>query len=94
VSVVTLDLMHRSPCMEGRLFGDVGPYQRLEGMDHFAVDPLHPCNAAITDIELAPRDATGTAGACSGADIRGQRLLARGRLIQGITALLMQEPAL
>jgi len=28
-------------------------------MVHFAADPLHPCNAAITDIELAPRDVTG-----------------------------------
>jgi len=48
--------------MEGRSFGDVGPYQLLEGVVHFAIDPLHPCNAAITDIELAPRDATGKVG--------------------------------
>ena len=60
--VVTLDITHCSPFMEGRPFGDVGPYQWLEGMVHFAVDPLHPCNAAITDIELAPRDATGKVG--------------------------------
>jgi hypothetical protein len=45
--------------MEDRPFGDVGPYQWLEGMVHFVVDPLHPCNAVITDIALAPRDATG-----------------------------------
>jgi hypothetical protein len=62
VPVVTLDITHRSPFMEGRPFGDVGPYQWLEGMVHFAIDPLHPCNAAITDIELAPRDAAGKTG--------------------------------
>jgi hypothetical protein len=45
--------------MEDSPFGDVGPYQWLEGLVHFVVDPLHPCNAVITDIELAPRDATG-----------------------------------
>ena len=60
--VVTLDITHRSPFMEGRPFGDVGPYQWLEGMVHFVVDPLHPCNAAITDIALAPRDVTGKVG--------------------------------
>src|SRR5262249_17200576 len=58
VPVVTLDITHRSPFLEGRPFGNVGPYQLLEGMAHFAVDPLHPSNAVITDIELAPRDTT------------------------------------
>jgi Alpha/beta hydrolase domain len=62
VPVVILDITHRSPFMEGRPFGEVGPYQWLEGMVHFAVDPLHPCNAAITDIALAPRDVTGKVG--------------------------------
>ncbi len=60
--VVTLDITHRSPFLEGRPFGDVGPYQLLEGMAHFAVDPLHSSNATITDIELAPRDVTGKVG--------------------------------
>jgi hypothetical protein len=45
--------------MEGRPFGDVGPYQLLEARAHFAIDPLHPCNTAITDVALAPRDSTG-----------------------------------
>ena len=52
--VVTLDITHRSPFLEGRPFGDVGPYQWLIGMVNFVVDPLQPCNTAITDIELAP----------------------------------------
>jgi len=59
VPVVTLDVTHRSPFMEDRPFGDVGPYQWLEGTVYFVVDPLHPCNTVITDLELAPRDATG-----------------------------------
>ena len=50
--VVTLDITHRSPFLEGRPFGDVGPYQWLIGMVNFVVDPLQPCNTAITDIEL------------------------------------------
>lgn len=60
--IVTLDITHRSPFLEGRPFGDVGLYQLLEGRAHFAVDPLHPSNAAITDIALAPRNATGQVG--------------------------------
>src|SRR5262249_30215628 len=59
VPVVTLDITHCSPFLEGRTFGEVGPYQLLEGMAHFTVDPLHPSNAAITDLALAPRDAMG-----------------------------------
>jgi len=62
VPVVTLDITHRSPFMEGRPFGDVGPYQWLEGTVRFAVDPFHSCNAVITDIALAPRDTTGKVG--------------------------------
>lgn len=62
MSVVTLDITHRSPFLEGKAFGQVGPYQLLEGMAHCAVDPLHSSNAAITDIVQAPRDATGTVG--------------------------------
>ena len=45
--VVTLDITHRSPFLEGRPFGPVGSYELLEGMAHFVVDPLHPSNAAI-----------------------------------------------
>ncbi len=59
MAVITLDITHRSPFAEGQAFGHVGPYQLLQGTAHFAVDPLHPRNAAITDIELAPRDESG-----------------------------------
>jgi hypothetical protein len=34
-------------------------YEELKGRLHFAVDPLHPANRRITDVELAPRDAQG-----------------------------------
>ena len=39
--------------------GDVGPYEELIGRLHFAVDPFHPANRRITDIDAAPRDAAG-----------------------------------
>jgi hypothetical protein len=59
VPVVSLDITQQSPFMEGQPFGDVGPYQLLEGRVQFAIDPLHPCNSAITDVALAPRDTAG-----------------------------------
>ena len=39
--------------------GAVGPYERLAGTIHFAVDPRHPVNQIITDIDKAPRNADG-----------------------------------
>jgi hypothetical protein len=37
----------------------VGHYIQLDGTAHFAVDPAHPLNNFITDIQLAPRDGDG-----------------------------------
>ena len=59
MSVVQLEITNRSTFAGGESFGEVGQYNLLEGIAHFAVDPLHPVNEAITDIELAPRDSRG-----------------------------------
>lgn len=59
MAVVRLEITQCSPFAEGQSFGDVGPYQLLEGRAHFAVAPQHPRNAVITDLDLAPRDASG-----------------------------------
>ena len=48
-----------SPTLEGRAFGDVGPYEKLVGRVFGEVDPEAPENAVITDIELAPRNPRG-----------------------------------
>src|SRR6202158_3580909 len=34
-------------------------YERVDGRLHFAVDPSHPANTRITDLDLAPRAAQG-----------------------------------
>ena len=34
---------------------EIGPYEELKGRLHFAIDPLHPANRRIADVELAPR---------------------------------------
>ncbi len=58
--VVNLDITQREPFAAGKSFDPVGPYEFLQGTAHFAVDPLHPRNAAITDLDLAPHEANGT----------------------------------
>jgi len=37
-------------------FGDVGAYEKIVARAYGEVDPTHPANAVITDVENAPRD--------------------------------------
>jgi hypothetical protein len=57
--VTALEIKTRQPLAGGRDFGSVGHYIQLDGTVHFAVDPAHPLNSCITDIQLAPRDGDG-----------------------------------
>src|SRR2546426_874447 len=59
MAVTALEIKTCSPFAQGTTFGDVGPYEQLDGTVHFVVDPDHPSNAGITDLQLAPRDAHG-----------------------------------
>ena len=49
----------REDVLGGKAFGDVGPYEKIVGKVHFAVDPKNPRNAVIADVGLAPRNAQG-----------------------------------
>jgi hypothetical protein len=40
-------------------FGKAGPYEKVRGIAHFALDPNAPANARIVDLKLAPRDRRG-----------------------------------
>lgn len=44
---------------EGRPVAGAGAYQELKGLAHIALDPNHPADRLVTDLELAPRDADG-----------------------------------
>ncbi len=57
--ITELDITNDSAFADGEVFGDVGPYRLLEGTARFTIDPLAVQNQAITDVELAPRDADG-----------------------------------
>ena len=48
-----------SPTFEGVSFGSVGQYEKLVGRAFGEVDPTSPTDALITDISLAPKNASG-----------------------------------
>ena len=48
-----------SPAFEGAPFGGAGQYETLAGRAFGELDPNDPHNAIITDIQLAPKNASG-----------------------------------
>jgi len=44
---------------QGKIFGKAGTYERIVGKVYGEVDPFHPGNIIIQDIQLAPRNARG-----------------------------------
>lgn len=57
--VVSLTWHTQEPFAGGASFGDVGAYDKLVGVARFAVDPKHPRNKLIVDLEHAPRNDQG-----------------------------------
>jgi hypothetical protein len=49
----------RTDVLGGRPFGNAGPYERITGRAHFAVDPSLPANRIIVDLDKAARNAKG-----------------------------------
>ncbi|HEX2036028.1 MAG TPA: alpha/beta hydrolase domain-containing protein [Chloroflexota bacterium] len=56
MAVSQLEIHRRAPYAGGQAFGEAGPYERLDGTIHFAVDPHHPANEGLVDLDQAPRD--------------------------------------
>ena len=59
MALTKLEIRARKAFAGGQTFGDVGRYERIDGVAHFAVDPAHPDNGVIADIGLAPRNGGG-----------------------------------
>lgn len=57
--VVRVEIAERIPLLAGKRFGLAGAYETVTGKLHFAVDPDLPQNRQVTDIALAPRNASG-----------------------------------
>ncbi|MBN2432644.1 MAG: hypothetical protein JXQ27_14305 [Acidobacteria bacterium] len=57
--VLDVHVLERTPVLEGREFGPWGPYELLTGEILFGLEPAHPANARIVDLNLAPRNEQG-----------------------------------
>ena len=54
-----VEIASRVDVLDGKAWGEVGPYEKIQGKAYFAVDPAHPRNQVIADIALAPRNKAG-----------------------------------
>ena len=59
MAVGKLEITSRQPFANGESFGDVGPYEQIDGKVYFTADPVNPNNENVTDLRLAPRSNTG-----------------------------------
>jgi len=57
--VTRVEISERSLILNGRSFGNAGPYERLIGRAYFAVDPEAAVNQDIVNVKLAPRNTSG-----------------------------------
>ena len=57
--VVRIEVNSRADVLAGKSFGTAGPYERLSGIIYFAVDPRNSANQIVTDIDKAPKNASG-----------------------------------
>jgi hypothetical protein len=57
--VTRVDIQRREDVLGGKAFGNAGPYEKLVGKVHFAVDPTNPHNTIIVDLDKAPKNAEG-----------------------------------
>src|SRR5690349_18595759 len=65
--VTRLEIRQQEPFAAGQAFGDVGAYEfgdvgayeKVVGRFHGELDPAHPLNAEIVDLDKAPRNGRG-----------------------------------
>ena len=59
MALTRLEIVRREPFADGQAFGAVGPYERSDAVAHYAVDPAHPANEGIVDLDRAERASDG-----------------------------------
>src|SRR5215831_9217451 len=57
--VTRIEIASRTDVLGGKPFGASGAYEKIVGKVFFSIDPAHPRNSAIVDLDKAPRDAAG-----------------------------------
>ncbi|MHB8529025.1 MAG: alpha/beta hydrolase domain-containing protein [Caulobacteraceae bacterium] len=58
-AVERIEITERVAFAGGSSFGEAGPYEKIRGVVHFALDPSAAANARIVDLKRAPRDRRG-----------------------------------
>jgi hypothetical protein len=57
--ITRIEITSQSPFAGGKSFGATGPYVRVIGRFHGELEPTHPSNRGIVDLERAPRNSRG-----------------------------------
>ena len=57
--VVRIVVERTTPYADGRIFGEAGVFERLEGTVFMEVDPEDPLNGVVVNLDRAPRNANG-----------------------------------
>jgi hypothetical protein len=57
--VVGVEILSREAFAGGAGFGETGPYEKIRGTLHYAIDPAATANRVVVDLDLAPRDESG-----------------------------------
>ena len=57
--IVNIEIKRRSPFVGGASFGEVGAYERIDGVVTGLLDPAHPRNRMIALLDQAPVNADG-----------------------------------
>ena len=60
--VIRIVVEQKRLVLDGKDFGDVGPYERVDGTVYFEVDPNDPLNAGIVNLDKAPKTPEGRVG--------------------------------
>ena len=76
--LIRLKIDRAEPFAEGKEFGTAGAYLRLAGTAYGEVDPGHPLNAVIVNLDKAPRNARGLVEYAVDFDIMRPADLSRG----------------
>lgn len=57
--VFRIEISRQEVFAGGQAFGSVGPYEKIVGRFHGELDPVHPLNSGIVDLDKAPRNPRG-----------------------------------
>lgn len=57
--IVRIEITSTEPAFEGKIFGNVGAYEKLKGEAYGEIDSKLPQNVVITNLQLVPRNGHG-----------------------------------